>query len=184
MEEAGQQEEGGALIEAVALVVDQAAAAAGEGVLLEDGDFEAGFGEAGGGADAAYSGAYIENVLERLFAMVREGEVACCWVVSLPITMAVFCLGFSDIVIASYWGLVEGEACLVLVLVGWERWSTSHASLATGSRACMTPGDYYALANPIYMDAMRSWAAIGRSLAKRSMDWKKPVGSYTDLITN
>ena len=48
----------------------------------------------------------------------------------------------------------------------------------------MTPGDYYALANPIYMDAMRSWAAIGRSLAKRSMDWKKPVGSYTDLITN
>ena len=62
MEEAGQQEEGGALIEAVALVVDQAAAAAGEGVLLEYGDFEAGFGEARGGADAAYSGAYIDKM--------------------------------------------------------------------------------------------------------------------------
>ena len=49
MEEAGQEEEGGPLVEAVALVVDQAAAAAGEGVLLEDGDFEAGFGEACGG---------------------------------------------------------------------------------------------------------------------------------------
>jgi hypothetical protein len=58
VEEAGQEEEGRALVEAVAFVVDQAAAAAGEGVLFEDGDFEAGFGEAGGGADAAYSGAY------------------------------------------------------------------------------------------------------------------------------
>jgi len=49
VEEAGQEEEGGALVEAVAFVVDEAAAAAGEGVLLEDGDFEAGFGEACGG---------------------------------------------------------------------------------------------------------------------------------------
>jgi hypothetical protein len=61
VEEAGQQEEGRALVEAMAFVVDQAAAAAGEGVLLEDGDFEAGFGEAGGGADAAYSGAWIDG---------------------------------------------------------------------------------------------------------------------------
>ena len=38
---------------------------------------------------------------------------------AIPITMVVFCLGFSDIVIG-FWGLLEGDACLVLVLVGWE----------------------------------------------------------------
>ena len=40
------------------------------------------------------------------------------WDVAVPITMAVFSLSFSDIVI-EFWGLLEGEACLVLVLVGW-----------------------------------------------------------------
>jgi hypothetical protein len=37
------------LVEAVAFMVDEAAAAAGEGVLLEDGDAEPGFGKASGG---------------------------------------------------------------------------------------------------------------------------------------
>jgi hypothetical protein len=44
VEEAREQEEGGALIEAVALVVDEGAAAAGVVVLFDDGDAEAGFG--------------------------------------------------------------------------------------------------------------------------------------------
>ena len=48
------------MIEPVAIRgVHQAAAAAGEVVLLEDGDVEAGFGEAGGGCYAACSGAWI-----------------------------------------------------------------------------------------------------------------------------
>jgi hypothetical protein len=44
--------------------------------------------------------------------------------VGIPITMAVFCLDFSDIVIVSSWGFgFERDACLVLVLVGCEpRW--------------------------------------------------------------
>ena len=41
------------------------------------------------------------------------------WDVAVPIMMAVFCLSFSDIVI-EFGGLLEGEACLVLVLVGWD----------------------------------------------------------------
>ena len=50
------------MVEAVAAVMDQTAAAAGEVVLFQDGDFEAGVGEAGGGGDAAYAGAW-EDVL-------------------------------------------------------------------------------------------------------------------------
>lgn len=49
MEEAREQEERGPLVEAVAFVVDETAAAAGEGILLEDCDVEAGFGKAGSG---------------------------------------------------------------------------------------------------------------------------------------
>jgi hypothetical protein len=48
----------------------------------------------------------------------------------------------------------------------------------------MTPGNNYALANPIYMDAMRDWTAIGRSHVRRSVNWKMPVGSSIDLIMN
>ena len=45
------------MVEAVARVgVDEAPAPAGEGVLFEDGDGESGFGQAGGGGDAAYAG--------------------------------------------------------------------------------------------------------------------------------
>lgn len=40
----GEEEQRGALVEAVAVVVDQAAAPAGEVVLLDDGDGEACFG--------------------------------------------------------------------------------------------------------------------------------------------
>jgi hypothetical protein len=43
VEEMREEKEGGALIEAVAVFVDQAASAAGEGVLFQDCDFEAGF---------------------------------------------------------------------------------------------------------------------------------------------
>lgn len=45
------------MVEAVAFVVDEAAAAAGESVLFENGYVEASFGETGGGADAADAGA-------------------------------------------------------------------------------------------------------------------------------
>jgi hypothetical protein len=38
LEELGKEEEGGALVEPVAFVLDQTAAAAGEGVLLEKSD--------------------------------------------------------------------------------------------------------------------------------------------------
>lgn len=48
MEEAWQEEERGPLVEAVAFMVDETASAAGEGVLLQYCDFEAGFGEASG----------------------------------------------------------------------------------------------------------------------------------------
>ena len=57
MEEAREQQEGGPLVEAVARVVQEAAAAAGEGVFLEERHGEAGVGEAGGGRYAAYAGA-------------------------------------------------------------------------------------------------------------------------------
>lgn len=62
MEERGQQEEGGALVEAVAVLVDEGAAAAGEGVLFEDGDVEAGFGEVRCRRDAADAGACGESM--------------------------------------------------------------------------------------------------------------------------
>ena len=59
-EQVWEEQQGGPLIEPVAIRgVHQAAAAAGEVVLLEDGDVEAGFGEAGGGCYAACSGAWI-----------------------------------------------------------------------------------------------------------------------------
>lgn len=61
VEEAREQEQRGPLVEAVAFVVDQAAAPAGEGVLFEDGDAEAGFGEACGGCYAAYAGAWMNE---------------------------------------------------------------------------------------------------------------------------
>jgi hypothetical protein len=41
----------------VAALVDEGATAAGEVVLLDDGDAQAGFGEAGGEGDASSSGA-------------------------------------------------------------------------------------------------------------------------------
>jgi hypothetical protein len=47
VEEAWEKEEGRALVEAIAFVVDETAATAGEGVFLEDCDLEACFGEAG-----------------------------------------------------------------------------------------------------------------------------------------
>lgn len=53
----GEQEERRPLVEAVALVVHEGAAAAGEGVLFEDGDGEACFGKAGGEGYAAGAGA-------------------------------------------------------------------------------------------------------------------------------
>jgi len=49
VEEFREEEQRGALVEAVATVVDETAAAAGEVVLFQDGDFEAGVGKAGGG---------------------------------------------------------------------------------------------------------------------------------------
>jgi hypothetical protein len=48
VEEAWEEQQRGALVEAVAFVVDEAAAAAGESVLLENCYAESGFGEAGG----------------------------------------------------------------------------------------------------------------------------------------
>lgn len=51
------------MVEAVAFVVDEAAAASREGVFLDDGYVEAGFGETGGGADAADAGAWEECLL-------------------------------------------------------------------------------------------------------------------------
>lgn len=45
------------MIESVAIMVDETAAATGEVVLFEDGDVEAGASEAGCGADAANAGA-------------------------------------------------------------------------------------------------------------------------------
>lgn len=62
-EEMRQQEEGGAVIEAVAIRMDEAATAASVGVFLEHGDLEARFGEAGGGGDAADTGAWVVLVI-------------------------------------------------------------------------------------------------------------------------
>lgn len=45
MEEAGEEEERWALVEAVAVMVDEGATSSGEVVLLDDGDSETGFGE-------------------------------------------------------------------------------------------------------------------------------------------
>lgn len=45
MEEAGEEEERWALVEAVAVMVDEGASSSGEVVLLDDSDSETGFGE-------------------------------------------------------------------------------------------------------------------------------------------
>lgn len=56
-EEVRQKEEGGALVEAVAITVDQTATAAGVGVFLYDGDFEAGLCKACRAGEASDAGA-------------------------------------------------------------------------------------------------------------------------------
>lgn len=61
-EELGEQEERGPLVESIAIVGNEAAAAAGEGALLEDCDGESGFGKACCGCYAAYSCACITSV--------------------------------------------------------------------------------------------------------------------------
>jgi hypothetical protein len=110
-----------------------------------------------------------------------------CKKVAVPITMAVFCLGFSDIVIG-FWGLLEGDACLVLVLVGWEMVVDFTCQPSDGKAG---GSDDNALANPIYTDEMRNWAAIGRSLVGRSVDCNKTFEAGrlhgmndTDLLMN
>lgn len=57
MEEVREQEERGSLVKAVAIFMDETAAAAREGILFQEGDFEAGVREAGGCCNAAYAGA-------------------------------------------------------------------------------------------------------------------------------
>ena len=53
------------MVEAVARIgMDEAAAAAGEGVLFEDGYGETGFGQTGGGGDAAYAGTCCWSLVE------------------------------------------------------------------------------------------------------------------------
>jgi hypothetical protein len=55
-----------------------------------------------------------------------------CILLDVPITMAVFCLGFSDMLTVVVVGLVR-EACLLCVLIQLSRWEgrhqLSHASL-------------------------------------------------------
>jgi hypothetical protein len=91
VEEAGEEEERGALIEAVAFRrVNETAAAAGEVVLFEDGDVEAGMGEAGGGACTANTCAWEDDGL-------ISGRNCRAREVCIPMTMAVFRRGLSPI---------------------------------------------------------------------------------------
>ena len=99
-EELGEEQKGGPLVEAVAFVVYETAAAAGEAVLLEDRDVETGFCESCCGCDAAYSCACLCSLGD-----VGEGEFE-DGVWSLPTTMAVFFFSADAIV-------VEKETCAV-----------------------------------------------------------------------
>lgn len=78
-------------------------------------------------------------------------------------------LGHCDCVVLGVW--FRGRCMFGLGSGGMGRVVdfTCQPSDGKGSRARMTPGDYYALANPIYMDAMRKCTMIGRSLVRRSV---------------
>lgn len=78
------------MVEAVAGVVDETAAAAGEVVLFEDSDGKACFGETGCCCYASYSGAW-GYVCQLVLLKSNAGY----W--SSPTTMAVFCLEFEAI---------------------------------------------------------------------------------------
>jgi hypothetical protein len=109
VEETREEKERGALVEAVAFGVEQAAATAGEGVFFEDGHGETGFRETGGGGDAAYTGAWEGKTIVSWFRCVvlrlgkwwRALDVEHVWEASLPMTMAVRGLVFSELIAAS-----------------------------------------------------------------------------------